>query len=75
MLKYKASYQIDDHSLVFEWSGIPIYTHEWIVGEIENVGETAPQGGWSNRFEILHRARQWYCRTLGKISKQFDKQY
>ena len=25
------------------------------------------------RFEILHRARQWYCRALCKISKRFSK--
>ena len=27
---------------------------------------------WSNRFENLHRARQWHCRVLCKISKRFD---
>ena len=26
----------------------------------------------SNRLAILHRARQWYCRTLWKITKRVD---
>ena len=49
------------------------YTQKYILTQLSHdVVFSYPISRLPNRFETLHRARQWYCRALCKISKRYD---